>query len=281
MTEIPLMRAHRLILSALPLLAALALLPRPALAQDRDDDDGDWVARCQRWSGNSNRENFCEQRETRIAAPSVLEVDGRENGGVAVKAWEGSDVLVRQKIQAWAPSRDEAREVANAIRVHTAGGEIYAEGPQNERRTGYSVSYEIFVPRRMDLRVTTHNGPLAVNGVTGRMQLDVSNGPLALSDLGGDVHARATNGPLAVRLSGSRWSGQGLDAETTNGPLTLSIPDDYHATLTTGTVNGPMNIDIPVTFRGRFPRQFTTELGGGGPPIRAVTTNGPVVVRNR
>jgi len=274
------MRAHRLLFAAvLPLAAALALLPSHAAAQ-RDDDE-DWVARCQRWNHNSDRENFCEQRETRIAAPSALEVDARENGGVHVRAWDGSGVLVRQKIQAWAPSREEARQVAQAIRVHTAGGDIHAEGPEMSRRTGYSVSYEIFVPRRMDLRVTTHNGPLAVDGVTGRMQLSVSNGPLALNDLGGDVHARATNGPLAIRLSGSRWSGEGLDAETTNGPLTLSIPDGYHATLTTGTVNGPMNIDIPVTFRGRFPRQFTTDLGGGGTAIRAVTTNGPVVVRSR
>ena len=275
------MRASRLFLAALPLAAAIALLPRPAAAQDDGDDGADWVARCQRWNGNGDRESFCEQRETRIAAPSLLEVDGRENGGVSVKAWDGRDVLVRQRIQAWAPSREEARSLAQAVRVHTAGGEIHAEGPQTSRRQGYSVSYEIFVPRRMDLRLTTNNGPVGVDGVTGRMELRAHNGPLALSDLGGEVHARADNGPLAVRLGGSRWSGAGLDAETTNGPVTLSIPHGYQATLTTGTVNGPMNIDIPVTVQGRFPRQFTTQLGGGGAPVRAVTTNGPVIVRGR
>jgi DUF4097 and DUF4098 domain-containing protein YvlB len=275
------MRASRLSLAVLPLAAALAFLPAAAAAQDHDDDGADWVARCQRWNNGGDRENFCELRETRIAAPSVLEVDGRENGGVSVKAWDGRDVLVRQRIQAWAPTRDEARTIARAVRVSTSGGEIHAEGPEAGRRRGYSVSYEIFVPRRMDLRLTTNNGPVAVNGVTGRMQLRAHNGPLALTDLGGDVLARADNGPLAVRLAGSRWSGEGLDAATTNGPVTLSIPSGYRATLTTGTVNGPMNIDIPLTVRGRFPRQFTTELEGGGAPIRAVTTNGPVVVRRR
>jgi len=277
------MRRSRVLLAALPLAAALALLPRPATAQDGDDDGGaHWVERCQRWNGNGpDRENFCEQRETRIAAPSLLSVDGRENGGVSVKAWDGRDVLVRQRIQAWAPSREEARSVASAVRVHTRGGEIYADGPDNGRRRGYSVSYEIFVPRRMDLRLTTNNGPIGVNGVTGRMQLRAHNGPLSLQDLGGDVHARADNGPLGVRLAGSGWSGAGLDAETTNGPVSLSVPEGYRATLTTGTVNGPMNIDIPVTVQGRFPRQFTTRLGGGGAPVRAVTTNGPVTVRRR
>ncbi|HEY0036946.1 MAG TPA: hypothetical protein VGB66_09690, partial [Longimicrobium sp.] len=174
-----------------------------------------------------------------------------------------------------------ARQVAAAVRVHTSGGEIHAEGPEAGRRRGYSVSYEIFVPRRMDLRLVTNNGPIGVNGVTGRMELRARNGPLALRDLGGDVHARADNGPLAVTLGGSGWSGEGLDAETTNGPVTLLVPSGYRATLTTGTVNGPMNVDIPVTMQGRFPRHFTTRLGGGGAPVRAVTTNGPVVVRRR
>ena len=63
-----------------------------------------------------------------------------------------------------------------------------------------------------------------------------------------------------------------------NGPVTLTVPSGYAATLTTGTVNGPMDIDIPITVQGRFPRQFTTDLGGGGAPIRVVTTNGPVRV---
>ncbi|HEX8904720.1 MAG TPA: hypothetical protein VF771_07765, partial [Longimicrobiaceae bacterium] len=219
-------------------LAALALLPRPAAAQDFDDDDGDrdWVSRCQRWN-NGDREQVCVERQVRIAAPRLLSVDGRENGAVSVRAWDGSDVLIRERIQAWAPSRAEAQRIADDIRVHTAGGEIYADGPEMGRRQGYAVGYEILVPRRMDLRVRTNNGPIAINGVTGRMDLDANNGPLALYGLGGDVHARAHNGPLAVRLTGSRWSGEGLDAETTNGPLTLSVPEGYHATLTTGTVN--------------------------------------------
>lgn len=274
------MRTLRL-LHALPLLAILALLPRPAAAQDDDGDDRNWVARCERWNNGNDREQFCEERVARIAAPGLLSVDGRENGGVEVRAWDGGGVEVRQRIQAWAPSRGEARQLAQQVRVHTDGGTIYADGPRSERRRGFAVSYVILVPRRTDLRVETHNGPVAVNGVTGRMQLNAVNGPLALHDLGGDVHARAQNGPLTVRLTGSRWSGQGLDAETTNGPVTLSVPSGYAATLTTGTVNGPMNVDFPVTVHGRFPRQFTTELAGGGAPIRVVTTNGPVVVRRR
>lgn len=269
------MRTLRLSLCAAA-LAALALPCRPAAAQD--EDLGDWARNCERWNRSSDRENFCQEREERIAVPRLLRVDGHENGAVSVRGWDRDEVLVRERIQAWGPSRDDARRIAGAVRVHTAGGEIYSEGPDNGRGRGYAVSYIIYVPRRMDLRVNTSNGPLAVYGVTGRMDLRAHNGPVELSALGGDVRARAENGPLAVHLTGSRWNGEGLDAETTNGPVDLSVPDGYRATLTTGTVNGPMNVDMPLTVQGRFPRQFTTQLGGGGAPVRVVTTNGPFVI---
>jgi hypothetical protein len=62
----------------------------------------------------------------------------------------------------------------------------------------------------------------------------------------------------------------------------LSIPENYNAMLETGTVNGPVQADFPltVTLDGRKNwRRFTTKLGDGGPPVRVVTTNGPLTLR--
>ena len=43
-----------------------------------------------------------------------------------------------------------------------------------------------------------------------------------------------------------------------------------------------MNIDFPVTVQGHFNgHRIETDIGGGGPTIRAVTTNGPLTVRRR
>ena len=72
-------------------------------------------------------------------------------------------------------------------------------------------------------------------------------------------------------------------AETSNGPLTLEIPERYNAQLETGTVNGPFTSDIPLSVRlsGRRTQRIEATLGSGGPPVRAVTTNGPVTIRAR
>ncbi len=268
------MRPTRFLLSAAPMLALLALTPQGRAAQDRDN----WLEHCRRNRGN-DRVNHCDEREVRLPARGSLDVNGAENGGVRVTAWDRNEVLVRQRIQASARTVERAREIAAGIRVDT-DGEIQASGPATTgRNESWSVSYEIFVPRRTNLEITTNNGPIAVERVSGEMRLRAQNGPLGLTAVSGNVHGRTTNGPVAVTLEGSRWSGAGLDVETTNGPVRLEIPDGYNARLTVGTVNGPMNVDIPVTVQGRINRRIDSTLGSGGAPIRAVTTNGPVIVR--
>jgi hypothetical protein len=260
-------------------LIALCLAGSTLAAQKSDDD---WVDECRHdWGGWGER--FCEVRETRLRPTGkALSIDGGENGGVEIEGWNEKSVLVRARIQTQASSEEDAREMASRIRVGTSGGTVRAEGPATGRHQSWSVSYRVFVPRRSDLTVETHNGPIAIAGVQGRMDLTALNGPLELDEVGGDVHGRTQNGPLTITLAGKRWDGTGLDAETTNGPVVLEIPDGYSARLETGTVNGPMQLDIPVTLQGRIStRRIATTLGSGGPPVRAVTTNGPLTVRRQ
>jgi hypothetical protein len=113
------------------------------------------------------------------------------------------------------------------------------------------------------------------------MQLETNNGPLSLKGVGGTVRARTTNGPLSILLTGSRWTGTGLDAETSNGPLTLRVPDGYSAHLEAETNNGPLSLGFPVTVVGRIGKTISTDLGSGGRPIRAVTHNGPLSISRR
>jgi DUF4097 and DUF4098 domain-containing protein YvlB len=146
---------------------------------------------------------------------------------------------------------------------------------------GWSVSFIVFVPRRFDLDLQAHNGGLTVSGVTGTLQLSTTNGGLSLDDVGGDVHARTQNGGLNVKLTGARWNGAGLDAQTQNGSVRLAVPENYAAQLETGTVNGRVSTDIPITVRGDISRRMSFPIGGGGPTIRATTINGSVIIARR
>ena len=271
-------------------LALGALATFPLAAQERDARRGSADRDAERWleqceddrRRDDDRERHCEVREARLRATGrPLAVDGRQNGGIEVEAWEGDGIVLQARIQAQAPTMEEAREIAARVRIDTASPTISATGPATSGSRSWWVGYLLLVPRRTDLDLSTHNGPIHVEGVTGRMELRAVNGPLALDDVGGEVRGRTENGPLAITLGGARWEGAGLDAETRNGPVILELPRGYAARLETGTQNGPMDIDFPLTLQGRIGRRITTTLGAGGPTIRALTTNGPLVVRER
>lgn len=246
----------------------------PAAAQWAQVDQG-----CddrERGWGDRSSERVCVAFEADFQDSGSLFIDGGQNGGVRVEGWERDVVEVRARV--WARARSEARaaEIVDEIRLAMRGGELYATGPDTERRENWGVSWEVMVPASTDLEIETMNGGIRLSDVRGEIDVRALNGGVDLSGVSGDVRARTTNGGLHVELDGRSWNGSGLDAQTTNGGVTVVVPADYSAQLETGTVNGGFDIDFPITIRGKIGRRLSTTLGEGGPTIRAMTTNGGV-----
>ncbi len=224
--------------------------------------------------------NHCEIKEQTLpASGNTITVDARQNGGVSVKGWDRNEILLRARIQTAASSQGEADELAKQISIETAGMKISANGPESHHDYFWSVSYEIFVPRRSDLSLEAHNGGISIADVHGKLEFSAVNGGVVLKRVGGNVRGGTTNGGLVVELNGDRWDGEELDVKTTNGGIVMSVPENYSAHLETGTVNGNLSIDFPVTVQGKITRELAVNLGSGGPTIRAMTTNGGVRVK--
>jgi len=260
--------------------AALVLGVGPASAQAvfKGLDGDPW---CREREGDADRATRCEVREaTWPARGERLAIDASPNGGIEVVGWDRPEVKVRAKVVAVADSEDEASRMAAEVRIESADT-IHAEGPHGGRHAHWWVSYQAFVPRRADVQLESTNGGIHLADVAGRLEFRTTNGGVSLTRVAGDVKGRTTNGGVEVRLTGSEWKGQGLDVETTNGGVKVSVPSDYSARLVTGTVNGGMRVDFPVTVEGKIDRRLDVELGRGGPTVRAVTTNGGVVIRRR
>lgn len=260
-------------------LVLALLLPAAAMAQRSPRSAADWLDDCRdgRWSGDGDQ--ACDVRETTIPVRSgALRVDGRENGGVAVYGWDRNEIKVVAKLQARARSKRDAEDLLKEIEIRTSG-DIRADGPNTGRRESWSVSYDVYVPRRTDLDLATHNGGVHIADVDGTIRFDAVNGGVSLDGLAGDVRGATENGGVRVSLVGDRWRGAGLDVRTQNGGVTVSVPDRYNAELETGTVNGHMSIDFPITVSGRLYRDVSTRLGTGGAPVRVRTTNGGVNIR--
>lgn len=270
------------VLIAAVLLAAMAVtLP----AQDGSSFGRSEAAWCRESAWNRDRDaRHCVVREQTLTGAAALSVDASANGGIRVRGWDRSETRLRARVEAWARGDARAREIVDSVRIDTAGGRIRADGPNTGGNESWHVSYELEVPRDARLQLETRNGGIAIENFHGSANFHAINGGVNLVDVSGDLRGDTRNGGIHVQLSGTRWEGAGLDVETRNGGVKMSIPADYNAELEVGTVNGGVKIDFPITVQGdlrRLPRNISTRLGSGGPRIRAVTTNGGLMVSRR
>jgi len=254
-----------LFLAAIPGLAQAPKSPAPSL-------------NCDHANHNDRLVSHCEMREQTMLAGGRLTIDGLDNGGISVKGWTRSDILVRAQVRTAAPSESEATLLAGQVFLQTAAGRIAATGPAASDGSHWSVSYEVFVPQQSDLSLITHNGGIGVSDVQGQIEFQAHNGGIHLARLGGNVKGATQNGGLHIELAGNRWDGQGLDVKSVNGGVHLSLPPNYSAHLEAGTTNGRVSSDIPelATPNEKRPKQIGVSLGNGGPTVRVITTNGGV-----
>jgi len=232
--------------------------------------------------GDDSRARHCVIKEQTLPATgNTLNIDGMKNGGIAVKGWERNEILVRYRLQTHAPTQNAADALASQIRVTTNGGRIRAEGPEQNGEARWDVGYELFVPRRTNLSLQTRNGGISLSNLRGRISFEAQNGGVALKNLGGNVTGGTVNGGIHVELTGSNWEGEGLNVRTTNGGLSIIVPDNYSAHLETGTVNGGLVVSPSIAEVTRKTKQLSLDLGSGGTNLRIHTTNGGVSLKRR
>ena len=275
-------------IAAIVVAAAIGITAANVFGQEtvnKDKNKAEYKAKDKGFCNNNNwssddRVSFNDLREMTIPATGSITVDGDQNGGIGVNGEDRSDIVIRACVQAWDKTEEAAKAVAGNIKI-SASGTIKAENGPDERN--WSVSYQILVPRSTNLILTAHNGGISISGVDGSSEFQTMNGGVNLSNVSGDFKGRTTNGGINVTLSGNSWKGSGLDVQTTNGGVHISMPGNYAAHVETGTVNGGFSSDIPslniekTDENGRRrATKISTDLNGGGAPIRVTTTNGGV-----
>ena len=248
-------------------------------------DTAAWIDDCldetrHSYYDNDDRERHCEVRTTTVrAGGGTISMDAGRNGSISIRGGDVETITVIAKIATTASTQGEADAIAKQVKINVTPTQITSDGPDKTNHRNWYVSFDVIVPRAAAVMARTQNGGVSLEGLTGRSEAHAVNGPVSIHNMSGEVVGRTQNGPVVADLQGTKWQGVGLDLQTTNGPVDLRIPDGYNAHLETGTVNGPMRFDFPVTVQGRINRRLSFDLGSGGPTIRAVTTNGPVVVR--
>lgn len=272
---------------AVPFLTLLI----PAFGQWRENTQPKLT--CEEKWRDSQSERSCEVREQRLPAMQRLEVQASPNGGVTVRGWNRQEILVRARVEATATSMADAKALAAQVQIQAGAGRLTAAGPErnNHKNAGYknawwSVSYEVFVPHRIDLQATSNNGGITIEDVEGDIGYSTHNGGVNLARLAGNVHGETNNGGINVEMAGNRWRGAGLEAKTVNGGVNLYLPLDYSAKIQASTNNGGLRSEFPFAqSSGNGDRHSRKDLeftvGQGGAPIRIATHNGGVSIKKK
>lgn len=263
--------------AAMSLLVAVALpsalqatAPLPA------DQAVDWCR-----DADSNVD-FCEVRTLTLETrDGRLSVNARPNGSVRVEGWDGSDVRVEARVTVRARNSGAAEELADEVEVRARPGSLSSEGPRTRGRESWSVSYRVQVPVGTDLELESTNGSIRVEGVAGGVAARSTNGSVRLSDVAGGVRVRTTNGSIQTAFGPGSLPDRDMELRTTNGSVTLTLPDGAGAQIEARTTNGRINTDFPLTVQGRLGRRVSGVLGDGGPEIRLTTTNGSIRIERR
>jgi DUF4097 and DUF4098 domain-containing protein YvlB len=187
-------------------------------------------------------------------------------------------------------------------RIASSNGSIHAldvEGPARLKTSNGSVRVENL---RGTLDVQTSNGGIEVQNLEGGATLHTTNGRVHAEDIRGSVEADTSNGGIHVRLMKPE-AGRPIKLETSNGPIeltmeafnqneihastsnggiTVHLPDNVGANLSAHASNSSISTEFDVATTGTLEKHHLEgKIGAGGPAIELSTSNGSIRLMKR
>src|SRR5216684_8075139 len=184
------------------------------------------------------------------------------NGHITVRAWDQPRIRVHALKHVESRDSDVARDAMKSLTLALSqpngGLRIDTRYPKHNEgifewiagtSVNMTVTYEVMVPRTMDLRIDNTNGAIEASDVRGSHKIETTNGRITLARCAGDLDAETTNGTIEAELTTVN-TGRGIRLETTNGGIHARLPRTLAASIDAANTNGSIESDLPVTVNG-------------------------------
>jgi DUF4097 and DUF4098 domain-containing protein YvlB len=222
--------------------------------------------------------------------PGALLFLANVNGNITIRSWDQPRVRIHAEKKVHAAG--DAAKAAMAelkIEILPSNGGLHVTTRYPKHGDGFidwmfgthvdaSVTYEVMVPRTMNLDLDNTNGAVEVSDVRGSHKIGTTNGHIAVARCAGDLDAETTNGGIRAELT-EITAGKSMRLETTNGRISLAAPRTLAARVDAATSNGSINTDLPVSVTTTDRHVLRGTINGGGPELRLRTTNGSIDIR--
>lgn len=258
-------------------------------------------------------------REFKVAPQPIVRIE-TDDARVVVRSWKESRVTARVEMRGKTQGLVIGR-LRPLVEITQQGNEVLVRARMEGSGSGIIVvstvrlDVEVWLPRESDLILRSDDGPVNVQDVAGRIDLETEDGSLTARGLHGDIQVKAADGRVVLDdLDGSLRLGtedgrteirgrfDRIDVESQDGRIAadvlpgsrlleswsmssedggihLRIPRGLAVTLDARTQDGGLSVDLPVRVQGRARRhELVGDLNGGGPILRLRSTDGSIRV---
>ncbi|MDT7687604.1 MAG: hypothetical protein QOE46_363 [Acidobacteriota bacterium] len=226
------------------------------------------------------------------------------DGAISVHVWDKSEVMYTVTKRA----SDEHEMKGIKLQAQSVGGEVtlradfdksfaHSYHEHDGRVTSYSsnasAEYDLYVPRNATLFISSGDGRLRVDGVSGELELRTGDGSIDVTGARGRLRAETGDGRIRVdnfdgdaeaRTGDGRITLDGnfrsLNARTGDGTIALSLPEGVNATVETNA-GSVFNDGVAVAETDTESRVRRWKVGSGGQLLTLHTGDGQIILRRR
>jgi DUF4097 and DUF4098 domain-containing protein YvlB len=224
------------------------------------------------------------------------------NGFINVTGADVPECNLIATITARADTAENAKMLAEAVEIKliASGNKLTAqiEKPELVPDEYICVDLDVTVPNQTSIDITTHNGALKIENLTGRLngtthngtisckkvagniQLQTHNGRVSCEDASGDVKLRTHNGNAKAFYSTTAPPVCNVSIVTHNGGVSVITPPNFSAKVEASTHNGSIDTVLPMTVTGEVTKgKLTGTIGTGQGSLYLETYNGSIKIK--
>ena len=267
--------------------------------------------------GVTKEENF----NVRFPAGAKL-VLKNTNGSIKIHSQETNKCEIKANTKIATRDEERGQRLLKRVSIDVRPSEkiVWVEVQLAEDLQGsqlIKVDFEITLPKKADLKLTTGNGSVDLKGITGDIRCDIgngiitageipgstrlsinfgeiwvakadfkkslitaNNGPVTCEEISGNFHVKVNSGDVKVRYAETAPSICNVSISTNNGDIDITGPVDFSAMVEAKTMVGAIETDLPLTVKRTGGNKASGKIGKGEGKLRLRTTIGSIKINN-
>jgi beta-lactamase regulating signal transducer with metallopeptidase domain len=224
-----------------------------------------------------------ERLSNPLAADSIL-VAETNVGSITVTGADVTDCNVIATIRAKAPTEQEAKELAERvkIRLEPAGKTLTlkAEEPAKKRQRSIEVSFNIKVPKQTALRLRTNVGEIKLSNIAGQIKAQTNVGDIKCQEVSDNLNLITNVGKVQIVYSKTAPSDCDATILAEVGKIEFTGPAKLSAQLDASTSVGSIKSDYDLSLSGKGPgKNAKGTIGKGKGKLHLKTGVGSITIR--